>query len=68
MTGGVCFTGCTEKVTLVGELVLESVGEGDAVGVGVRGEACFRIGPELGPLAELETEAWKQVAGLWALL
>lgn len=30
-TGGVCFTGCTEKVTLAGELVLAGVVEVDAV-------------------------------------
>lgn len=40
-TRGVCFTGWTENVTLVGEPVLAGAGEGVAVCGGVRGEACF---------------------------
>lgn len=35
---------------------------------GVRGEVCFGVWLEVGPLAELETEDWRQGAGLWDLL
>lgn len=38
------------------------------MGVGVRGEACLGIWLEVGPLAELETEGWRQGVGLWDLL
>lgn len=40
--------------------MLANVGEGDAVWVGV----CFGIGLKVGPMAELETEDWRQEVGL----
>lgn len=41
---------------------------GDVVWVGVRDRACFEIWLKVGPLAELETEGWRQAVGLWDLL
>lgn len=34
----------------------------------MRDEACFEIWLDAGPLAELETEDWRQGVGLWDLL
>lgn len=46
--------------------MLGGTGEGD--GVGVKGEACFGTWLEAGPLAEGDTEGWRQGVGLWDLL
>lgn len=48
--------------------MLAGVVAGAGVWVGVRGEACLGIWLKVGPLAVLETEGWRQVVELWALL
>lgn len=71
--GEVCLTGCTEKVTLLGELELAGVGEERGVWTGDKGGVCFgnwegvRVEVGVGALAELETAGWIGV-GLGDLL
>lgn len=48
--------------------MLAGVGEGVVVWVNVRGETCFWIWLEVGTLAELETEGWRQGVVLRDLL